>query len=93
MTSKYKIIHNGRTIALIYVSPHPAFSGHKIGTIVPIQRQGRWVDNTAALVVENPIHDIFPMTLDNEKLAEDLVKQAGIQWSQINFVEDEIIRA
>ena len=91
MTTKHKVLYEGRAIGLAYVSPHPELKGHKIGSLIPITRKGKWTDSTLKLEFENPVHDIYPDGMADEKIAEDLTGQAAIEWWKVKLVPDSLV--
>lgn len=46
MANQYNVLYHGRRLALAYVSPHPAHTGHIIVSVIPLERKGKWEDNT-----------------------------------------------
>jgi len=86
MTNIYKILFNRRAIGLCYVSPHPELEGQKIASIVPLTRKGEFEDNTLEIHFENPVSDIFPDSLPDIEMLEDLCGQARIEGWKVQIV-------
>ena len=91
MTTKHRIDFKGRTIGLVYISPHPEFPGHKVGSIVPMARRGKWADNTLEIEFENPVHDIALDSTDDSKIIESLLGQAAIESWKVQVVPDSAV--
>jgi hypothetical protein len=91
MTTKHKVVHNGRTIGIVYISPHPEFTGHKVGSIIPMARRGKWADNTSAIIFENPVHDICPDSTPDDKIIEILLGEAAIEPWKVTIVPDSLV--
>jgi len=79
MTNKYQVNFKGRTIALGYSSPHPAFENQMLVSIIPIERSGKWVDDTLELRLTRPYHDIFPQTKEIIEALQEVLAQAKIE--------------
>jgi hypothetical protein len=91
MTTKHKVLYDGRTIGIVYVSPHPEFPGNKVGSIIPMARKGKWVDDTLEITFENPVHDIYPDSNSDDDIVKDLVGQAAIEWWKVKIVPDTLV--
>ena len=89
MANRYGVLYQGRKLALAYVSPHPEHKGHIVVSVIPLERKGKWEDNTLQLRLERPLHDIFPDSKSEIEAVAEVVAQAAIEpWKvQIESVE------
>ena len=78
MVSKYEIILKGRLLALAYVSPHPASGKHIVVSVIPIERTGKWEDNTLEVHFKNPVSDLFTSTTTHVDAIRELLTRAGV---------------
>ena len=76
---KYAVSYNERIIALIYISLHPEYKDHLIGSIIPLEKKGKWEHSNLKVEVEGPYHDIFPKDIKDEELINELLARAQIE--------------
>jgi hypothetical protein len=79
MTEKYQVVFEGHNLALAYVSPHPEYTGHKIVSLIPISRKGKWENNNLTITFESPVHSIFPELISSEEAIRELLAEAAIE--------------
>jgi len=89
MANRYEVLYQGRKLALAYISPHPEYKGHIVVSVIPLERKGKWEDNTLQLRLERPLHDIFLDSKSEIEAVTEVVAQARIEpWKvQIESVE------
>jgi hypothetical protein len=57
-------------------------------SVVPLERKGKWEDNTLEIRLESPLHDIFPESKNETEAVKEVLAQAKIEpWKvEINPV-------
>lgn len=91
MTRKYSIILKERIIANGYISPHPYYKDHCNASIMPIRREGKWVDDNLEIVFDKLLTNIFSCSMSAEKMMRELLAQDNTEWWKCDIVEDKIM--
>jgi hypothetical protein len=79
MPLKYEVLFKGGLLALAFVSPHPVNPSHIVASVIPIERSGKWEDNTLEVHFLNPVSDLFPSSTPEVEAVKDLLTSAGIE--------------
>lgn len=87
MTQRYSVSYQGRRIGLAFVSSHPMHQGHIVVSVVPLSRKGKWQDNSASVQFENPLHDIFPDSMPEDKAVMETIVQAAIEPWKVELIK------
>ncbi len=83
MANTYDVIHEGRRFGVAYVSPHPDYADHILVSVIPLERKGKWENDSREIHFDTPLHDIFPDTKDEVEAVKNVVAQAAIEASQV----------
>ena len=87
MTKKYELVYKGRCVGLAYASPHKYFKGHIMATVWPLEKEGKWRDQSLEIVMANPIHDIFPEQVAPQDAIREILGQMRIDPRLIEIHE------
>ncbi|HRB96192.1 MAG TPA: hypothetical protein PKY67_00600 [Nitrosomonas sp.] len=90
MANRYGIIYQGRKLALAYVSPHPEYQDHIMVSVILLECEGKWEDNSLELKLEKPLHDIFPTSKSEVEAVQEVISQVAIEpWKiEVRLVDN-----
>jgi hypothetical protein len=76
-------------IYLTSISPHPVEPEQTVASLIPIDRKGKFEDNTLEIIFEKPITDFFPSDLSDDEIHQQMLASAAIEPWKIQFVREE----
>ncbi len=76
--STYTVLFEGHSLARAFVSPHPTDTG-QVGSVMPIERSGRWEDNTLEINFRDLQSASFPSDMPDVDVVNALLAGAGIE--------------
>ena len=83
-TRKFQLLSKGQIIGLVFISDnHPSFPNCKVGTILPIKKEGTWTNNDLSIIGQNTVTDIFELPISDEEVKLELA-------SRVDFYPENI---
>lgn len=76
---RYEVIYEHQRLALSFVSPHPDYAGHIIVSVIPVNRKGKWENDTLTITFENALFDFFLASMPEIDAVKEVLAQAGIE--------------
>lgn len=79
-TRKFKMLCDGQFVGFIFITDNnPNVPGHKLATIWPFERRGSWTTGDIELTGRRHIIDVFPLTMTDEQIQEDLINRTNVR--------------
>jgi len=85
MAMNYRVLYQGRIIALAYISTDPTFRNYVIVSVVPLVRKGKWEDGLRDIKAMFPRHAIFPNSKPKVKAVAEVLAQADIDPRKVQL--------
>jgi hypothetical protein len=91
MTSRFDVIFQGHSLARAFISPSPGGLGARVGSVLPIERSGRWGDGTLEIAFRELESAFFASDTPELEVVNELLAGVGIEPWKCSVVREQPI--